>query len=95
MKTTPKTGALVALKSVVDGDDLMIVTQNGITIRMRVADIREMGRNTQGVRVINLKAGDAIADVTRLILEDDEVAEPSGDGAADAAPAEPEASESA
>ncbi|MEP0547539.1 MAG: DNA gyrase subunit A [Rhodothermales bacterium] len=91
MKTTPKTGALVALKSVVDGDDLMIVTQSGITIRMRVADIREMGRNTQGVRVINLKAGDAIADVTRLILEDDEVVEPSGDGAATPATTPPEA----
>ncbi len=94
MKTTPKTGALVALKSVVDGDDLMIVTQNGITIRMRVADIREMGRNTQGVRVINLKAGDAIADVTRLILED-EVAEPSGDGAAETTAETPEAPEAA
>ena len=71
MKTTPKTGRLVALKSVLDGDDLMIITHNGIAIRMRVADIREMGRNTQGVRVINLKAGDAIADVARLILEED------------------------
>ncbi len=82
MKTTPKTGRLVALKSVLDGDDLMIVTHNGIAIRMRVADIREMGRNTQGVRVINLKAGDAIADVARLILddEDDAVPAPSGNG---------------
>jgi DNA gyrase subunit A len=71
MKTTPKTGPLVAIKSVVDTDDLMIVTQNGLTIRMRVADIREMGRNTQGVRVINLKNGDEIADVTRLVLDDE------------------------
>jgi DNA gyrase subunit A len=86
MKTTPKTGRLVALKSVVDADDLMIVTQNGITIRMRVADIREMGRNTQGVRVINLKPGDAIADVARLILENGEAGveanAASGDGSA-------------
>jgi DNA gyrase subunit A len=74
MKTTSKTGKLVAIKSVVDGDDLMIVTQNGITIRMRVADIREMGRNTQGVRVINLKDGDRIADVTRLVLENGDLA---------------------
>ena len=96
MKTTTKTGGLVALKSVLDEDDLMIVTERGITIRMRVADIREMGRNTQGVRVINLKSGDAIADVARLILdEDEETPEPSGDGAVDAAPAEPEAAESA
>jgi DNA gyrase subunit A len=69
MKTTSKTGKLVAIKSVVDGDDLMIVTQYGLTIRMRVADIREMGRNTQGVRVINLRETDAIADVTRLVVE--------------------------
>jgi DNA gyrase subunit A len=97
MKTTPKTGALVALKSVVDGDDLMIVTQNGITIRMRVADIREMGRNTQGVRVINLKSGDAIADVTRLILDetDEATGEPAGDGAAEPAAETPEAPEAA
>ena len=99
MKTTSKTGRLVALKSVVDADDLMIVTQNGITIRMRVADIREMGRNTQGVRVINLKPGDAIADVARLIIENgDEAEAASGDGAA-ALPAaeatEPETPETA
>ncbi len=93
MKTTPKTGRLVALKSVIDEDDLMIVTQNGITIRMRVADIREMGRNTQGVRVINLKSGDAIADVARLILDEDEtsVPTPSGDGAAEPTTETPEA----
>ncbi len=75
MKTTPKTGRLVALKSVVDGDDLMIVTEGGTAIRMRVSDIREMGRNTQGVRVINLKGADAIADVTRLILDEDDIVE--------------------
>jgi len=73
MKTTSKTGKLVAIKSVVDEDDLMIVTQFGITIRMRVADIREMGRNTQGVRVINLKGDDSIADVTRLVIENGDV----------------------
>lgn len=72
MKTTSRTGPLVAIKSVVDEDDLMIVTQHGITIRMRVAGIREMGRNTQGVRVINLREGDSIADVTRLVIENGE-----------------------
>jgi len=87
MKQAAKIGRLVSIKSVVESDDLMIVTQNGITIRMRVADIREMGRNTKGVRVINLKKDDAIADVTRLILdgaeeaaEAEEATEPSGDG---------------
>lgn len=82
MKTTAKTGPLVAIKSVIDADDLMIVTQNGITIRMPVADIREMGRNTQGVRVINLKDGDSIADVSRVVI-DDEVIEIEEVGATD------------
>jgi len=72
LKTTPKTGPLVALKSVTDDDDLMISTEAGIMIRMPVRDIATYGRNAQGVRVINLKDGDAIADVTRVIVEDDE-----------------------
>ncbi|MEL6769503.1 MAG: DNA gyrase subunit A [Bacteroidota bacterium] len=96
-KTTSKTGNLVALKSVTDEDDLMIVTQHGTMIRMGVGDISSYGRNTQGVRVINLRDGDQIADVARLILDpedDDEngdalqaAADPSGDGAVQ--PAEP------
>jgi DNA gyrase subunit A len=69
LKTTPKTGRLIALMSVVEGDELMIGTQVGLTIRMPVADIREIGRNTQGVRVINLRDGDAIADVARVVVE--------------------------
>ena len=71
-KTTSKTGPLVALKSVLDDDQLMIATEAGIMIRMAVTDISEYGRNTQGVRVINLKANDAIADVARVVIEDDE-----------------------
>ena len=72
LKTTPKTGRLIALMSVVEGDELMIGTQVGLTIRMPVADIRQIGRNTQGVRVINLRDGDAIADVARVVVEDTE-----------------------
>ncbi|NBC17152.1 MAG: DNA gyrase subunit A [Bacteroidetes bacterium] len=72
MKTTRRTGPLVAIKGVENEDDLMIVTENGIMIRTHVDGISTMGRNTQGVRVINLKKGDAIADVTRVIREDDE-----------------------
>ncbi|WP_412062393.1 DNA gyrase subunit A [Rubrivirga sp. IMCC45206] len=71
-KTTPKTGGLVAIKSVLDDDQLMIATEAGIMIRMAVADISEYGRNTQGVRVLKLKANDAIADVARVVIEDDE-----------------------
>jgi DNA gyrase subunit A len=82
LKTTDKTGPLVALKSVADDDDLMISTEAGIMIRTRVADIRQTGRHTQGVRVIALKDGDQIADVTRVIVEDEE--ETTGDGLATA-----------
>ncbi len=70
LKTTAKTGPLVAIKGVRESDDLMISTQSGIMIRMHVSDISVYGRNTQGVRLINLKPGDAIADVTRVASEE-------------------------
>jgi len=70
-------------------EDLMIITENGIMIRTSVDQISTMGRNTQGVRVINLKDGDSIADVTRVVIEDEpdvaEDAEGSEDAADDAA----------
>lgn len=72
MKTTRRTGPLVSIKGVCEDDDLMIVTQNGIMIRMNVHAISTLGRNTQGVRLITLKGGDAIADVTRLVVEGEE-----------------------
>jgi DNA gyrase subunit A len=81
-KATEKTGPLVALKSVHDEDQLMIATEAGIMIRMPVEGISTYGRNTQGVRVITLKDGDRIADVTRVIVEDEEAA--AGDGIAPA-----------
>ena len=72
---TDKTGNLVAIKSVTDENDLMIITKNGITIRMNVSDLRVMGRATQGVRLINIQDTDSIAAVTRVDHEeDDEVA---------------------
>ena len=70
MKTTPRTGKLVAIKAVHNDHDLMIVTQLGILIRMSVDAISTMGRNTQGVRLISLKSSDSIGDVTRLVIED-------------------------
>jgi DNA gyrase subunit A len=73
MKTTSRTGKLVAIKGVESKDDLMIVTQHGIMIRTSVDGISTMGRNTQGVRLINLRATDGIADVTRLVIEEDEL----------------------
>ncbi len=63
---TDKTGQLIAIKEVTDADDLMIINKSGIAIRMRVTDMRVMGRATQGVRVINLKKGDSIASVTKV-----------------------------
>jgi DNA gyrase subunit A len=63
---TEKTGQLIAIKDVTDTDDLMIINKSGIAIRMRVTDMRVMGRATQGVRVINLKEGDSIASVTKV-----------------------------
>ena len=68
---TEKTGNLVAIKSVTDANDLMIITKNGITIRMNVSDLRVMGRATQGVRLINIQDNDSIAAVTRVDHEED------------------------
>ncbi|NPA46081.1 MAG: DNA gyrase subunit A, partial [Chlorobi bacterium] len=68
---TDKTGKLVAIKNVKDGDDLMIITKNGLTIRFSVDDIRQMGRAAQGVRAIHLREGDEIASVAKIAREDD------------------------
>jgi len=70
LNRTDRTGDLVSIKGVYGDEDLMIITENGIMIRTRVEEISTMGRNTQGVRVINLKDGDGIADVTRVIDTD-------------------------
>ena len=83
MNITDKTGKLVAIKSVTDDDDLMIVNVSGITLRLHATNIRVTGRATQGVRLINLeKRGDTIASICRVPREDDEATE--SDGAADA-----------
>ena len=70
---TDKTGPLVALKSVTDQDDLMIINKSGVAIRMAVSDLRIMGRATQGVRLINIKGEDEIAAVAKVMKNDDEV----------------------
>jgi DNA gyrase subunit A len=71
---TDKTGELVGIKSVTDENDLMIITKNGITIRLNVASLRVMGRATQGVRLINVQENDAIAAVTKVDHEEEEEA---------------------
>ena len=70
---TDKTGNLVSIKNVADGDDLMIINKSGIAIRMEVNSLRVMGRATQGVKLINLKDGDSIAAVAKVVLDDEEV----------------------
>ncbi len=72
---TEKTGGLVAIKNVTDEDDLMIINKSGITIRMGVADLRVMGRATQGVKLINIKENDSIAAVAKVKSEDDDDSE--------------------
>lgn len=72
LNLTDKTGDLVSIKSVTDRDELMIINKSGIIIRLEVANMRVMGRNTQGVRLINLSKGDVISSVAKVeILEDD------------------------
>jgi DNA gyrase subunit A len=72
LNITDKVGNLVAIKEVTDEDDLMIITNRGIAIRIHVADLRIMGRNTQGVKLIKLSDKDGIASVTRIVREEDE-----------------------
>ena len=73
LNITDKTGKLVAIKSVTDDNDLMIINKSGITIRVKISDIRTMGRATQGVRLINLeKRNDQIASVCKVNSEEEE-----------------------
>jgi len=71
LKKTDKTGVMVALKEVQPADELMMITRHGVIIRLPVDGIRVIGRNTQGVRVMNLDAGDTVVDVARVVNEDE------------------------
>ncbi len=76
MNITEKTGKLVTIKSVTDDNDLMIINKSGITIRLKVADVRIMGRATQGVRLINLeKRNDQIGSVCKVTSENEDLLE--------------------
>ena len=72
MKVTEKTGDLVALKEVVDEDDIMIITGKGVVIRQSVRALKVLGRNTQGVRLIRLDEGDKVTAVARVVREEAE-----------------------
>jgi DNA gyrase subunit A len=71
LKVGESTGAVVAIKEVFDDDELMLITRNGVVNRQRIAEIRTIGRNTQGVRLMSLDEGDAVMDVARLVPEDE------------------------
>ncbi|WP_210488950.1 DNA gyrase subunit A [Rufibacter aurantiacus] len=70
LNVTEKTGHLVAIMGVIDSDDIMIINRSGITIRLRVADLRIIGRVSQGVRLIRLNEGDEISSVAKIEVED-------------------------
>ncbi len=72
VKTSDKVGKMISIKEVTDTDDLMIITNKGILIRQKMKDIRVMGRNAQGVKVIKLSEGDHISAVARIIEDDKE-----------------------
>ena len=71
VKTSEKVGKMIAMMEVVDGDELVIISSKGMVIRQGVKDIRVMGRNTQGVRVIRLSEADKIADIAKVVPEEE------------------------
>ncbi len=70
LKATEKTGPLAAIRAVKETDELMVVSRNGTLIRMKVSDINQIGRYSQGVRLIRLRSGDAIADISVVAAEE-------------------------
>jgi DNA gyrase subunit A len=80
LKRSDKTGDVIALKEVLPDDELMMITKKGIMIRVPVEGIRVSGRNTQGVKVMNLASGDLVVDVARVVKEEE-----GGNGDADEA----------
>jgi DNA gyrase subunit A len=72
MKTTDKVGKMVTIKEVVDKDDLMIITNQGVLIRQPVSQIRAIGRATQGVKLIKLGEGTLVSSITRIMSEEDD-----------------------
>jgi DNA gyrase subunit A len=92
MKTTDRTGPVVGVQQVTDEDNLMLVTSNGKIIRLRVADIRVIGRNTQGVRLIDPESGERVVSLARLAEredDDDESSPPPPDAVPDETPEPP------
>jgi len=72
IKTTERNGLVIAVKEVVDEDELMLISQNGIIVRIGIKAIKTIGRNTQGVKLMNLDKGDRLVDVARIAEENGE-----------------------
>jgi len=83
---TDKTGDAVSLMEVLPEDELMLITKGGIAIRMPVRGIRVAGRNTQGVKLVNLEDNDLVMDVARVVPEDEAGVDGGTDGDGDGAP---------
>src|SRR5438046_10378687 len=75
IRTSERNGSVVQIVSVREGDDIMLITAQGVVNRTHVKEIRVVGRNTQGVRVMNLKAGDRLASLAKIAREDVETAD--------------------
>jgi DNA gyrase subunit A len=71
IKNTPRNGDVVTIKETVEADELMMITQNGIVIRLPIKGVKVIGRNTQGVKLINLDKGDKVVDVARVVSEEE------------------------
>ncbi len=78
VKTTEKTGRMVAIREVLESDDIVVVTSGGIVIRQHASEVRLAGRNTQGVRLIKLGERDSVSDVASVMAEDQEIPESNG-----------------
>ena len=88
LNITDKTGSLVAIKNVTDENDLMIINRSGLTIRMAVSGIKQAGRATQGVRLINIKEGDSIAAVSAVNKSEEDTQETAPEQTQESAPAQ-------
>ncbi|MGA2266167.1 MAG: DNA gyrase subunit A [Phycisphaerae bacterium] len=89
IKTTERNGKVIALKSLRDADELMLITLHGMIVRTGAGDLRTIGRATQGVRLISLKEGDKLVAVARVVAEDDSAVPPAGEDSSPAKAKEP------
>ena len=80
LKTSEKTGDVIAIKAVSEDEQLMMITRKGVVNRQRVSEISHIGRATQGVKLMNLDKGDTVVDVARIVLDDDDEEGLDGEG---------------